>query len=97
MNNLFGGYIRQLREENNLLQRQVAAALEIDTPMLSKIERGERRAKRDQVLILADLFGMDNKTLTVIWLKDAVWKILDNEPLAGDTIKSLYDEIRAKN
>lgn len=97
MNNLFGGCIRRLREENNLLQRQVAAALEIDTPMLSKIERGERKAKRDQVMILAQLFEVDKNTLTIIWLKDAVWNILDNEPLAGDTIKSLYDDFRAKN
>lgn len=42
----FGEHIKQLREQNQLLQRQVASVLEIDTAMLSKIERGERRAKR---------------------------------------------------
>lgn len=39
---LFGNKIRELRDEQGLLQRQLAAALEIDTPMFSKIERGDR-------------------------------------------------------
>lgn len=48
---LFGDKIKELREEQGLLQRQLAASLEIDTPMFSKIERGDRRAKREQVII----------------------------------------------
>ena len=47
--NQFGDKIKQLREANGLLQRQVANQLEMDSPMLSKIERGERNAKREQV------------------------------------------------
>ena len=43
---LFAGKLRTLREKKHLLQRQLASALEIDTPMYSRIERGERRAKR---------------------------------------------------
>ena len=43
---LLGKRIKELREEQKLLQRQLAAILEIDTPMFSKIERGDRRAKR---------------------------------------------------
>ena len=50
---LFADKIRQLREEKQLLQRQLASALEIDTPMYSKIERGNRMAKRSQVIALA--------------------------------------------
>ena len=49
MSNQFGDKIKQLREANSLLQRQVASELQIDTPMLSKIERGERKAKKEQV------------------------------------------------
>jgi transcriptional regulator with XRE-family HTH domain len=43
--NQFGEYIKQLRESNSLLQRQVANLLEMDTPMFSKIERGERNIR----------------------------------------------------
>ena len=51
---LFGKKIRELRDENGVLQRQLASLLEIDTPMFSKIERGDRRAKREQVIKLAE-------------------------------------------
>ena len=37
---LLGNKIRCLRDEQGILQRQVAAYLEIDTPMFSKIELG---------------------------------------------------------
>ena len=51
---LFGNRIKELRGEQGLLQRQLVAFLEIDTPMFSKIERSDRRAKREQVIKLAE-------------------------------------------
>jgi transcriptional regulator with XRE-family HTH domain len=50
MENQFGNRINELRESQKLMQRQIACILEIDTPILSKIERGERKAKKYQVL-----------------------------------------------
>ena len=50
---LFADKLKELREKKQLLQRQLASALEIDTPMYSRIERGERKAKREQVILLA--------------------------------------------
>lgn len=76
---LLGNKIKSLREEQGILQRQVAAYLEIDTPMFSKIERGDRRAKRSQVPQLAEYFHIDEKELLTLWLAD---KILD--ALEGD-------------
>lgn len=52
---LFDKKIKELRDEQRVLQRQLAAYLEIDTPMFSKIERGDRRAKRSQVVLLANI------------------------------------------
>lgn len=49
----FGITIRKLRENKGLLLRQVAATLEIDTALISKIERGERKANREQFIKLA--------------------------------------------
>ena len=53
---LLGNKIRFLRVEQGILQRQVATYLDIDTPMFSKIERGDRRAKRSQVIQMATYF-----------------------------------------
>ena len=35
---LFGNKIKELRDKHEVLQRQLAAYLEIDTPMFSKVD-----------------------------------------------------------
>ena len=46
----FSERLKELREQKGLLQRQLASALLIDTPMYSRIERGEHKAKREQII-----------------------------------------------
>lgn len=79
--------IKELRESRGLLQRQLAASLEIDTPMFSKIERGERRAKREQVLKLAELLQTDANELLTVWLADQVYEIVKDEETAAGALK----------
>ena len=76
---LLGNKIRSLRDEQGILQRQVAAYLEIDTPMFSKIERGDRRAKRSQVIQMATYFKADEKEMFTLWLADKVLDALEDE------------------
>ena len=76
---LLGNKIRSLRYEQGILQRQVAAYLEIDTPMFSKIERGDRRAKRSQVIQMATYFKVDEKEMLTLWLADKVLDALEDE------------------
>jgi len=74
-----GKRIKELREEKELLQRQLAAELEIDTPMYSKIERGERKAKREQVVKLAEIFMADKEELLTLWLAGQVYEVVKEE------------------
>ena len=76
---LLGNKMRSLRDEQGILQRQVAAYLEIDTPMFSKIERGDRRAKRSQVPQLAKFFHVDEEELLTLWLADRILDAVDGE------------------
>ena len=69
---LFANKIKQLREERQLFQRQLAEALEIDTPMYCKIERGSRPIKRTQVVALAKFLSIDETELLTFWLADKV-------------------------
>ena len=71
--------IKSLRDEQEVLQRQLAAYLEIDTPMFSKIERGDRRAKRSQVILLAKYFNVDEKEMLTLWLADKVLDAIGDE------------------
>ena len=64
---LLGQKIKELRDTHGVLQRQLASLLEIDTPMFSKIERGDRRAKRTQVIQIANYFKIDEKELYILF------------------------------
>ena len=83
---LFANQIKKLREENNLLQRQLASALEIDTPMYSKIERGDRLAKREQGVIIAKILSTDENELLSLWLADKVLDVLEGEKELGGKV-----------
>ena len=84
---LFADKIWQLREDRKLLQRHLAAVLDMDTPMFSKIERGERPAKRTQVVALAKLLSIDENELLTLWLADKVTEVLEDEKeLAGKAL-----------
>lgn len=92
---LFGNKIRELRDEQGLLQRQLAALLEIDTPMFSKIERGDRRAKREQVIKLAEYLHQDEKEMLTLWLADKVLDAVDGEEeLSNDAIIVAQEQIQ---
>lgn len=85
---LFANKIRQLREERKLLQRHLAAALDMDTPMFSKIERGERPAKRAQVITIAKLLSKDENELLTLWLANKIMEVLkDEKELAGKALE----------
>lgn len=88
-----GKRIKELREKKQLLQRQLAANLEIDTPMYSKIERGERKAKREQVLKLADLLGADKNELLSLWLAGQVYELVKDEIVAKEALLLVNQKI----
>jgi transcriptional regulator with XRE-family HTH domain len=93
----FGERLRQLREQNNLLQRQVASQLEIDTPMLSKIERGERKAKKEQVIQLAQIMKVNKDELLTLWLADQLQDVIEGEDLANEALKKVSNNIKRTN
>lgn len=76
---LFADKIKKLREDSGQLQRKVAAALDVDAGLYSKIERGERPAKREQVIALASIFNTDEKELLTLWLADQIKEITESE------------------
>lgn len=93
----FGEHIKQLREQNQLLQRQVASVLEIDTAMLSKIERGERRAKKEHIPLLANLLHSNEKELYTVWLADQVYEIIKEESNPTEILQVAINELKKIN
>lgn len=96
-----GEIIRELREQKSLLLRQVAAEIEIDQALLSKIERNERMPTKDQVKRFAKFFDIDEKDLLVSFFSDKlVYEVRDEEvALRAMQVaeKKINDIIKSKN
>ncbi|RLD58652.1 MAG: transcriptional regulator [Bacteroidetes bacterium] len=91
-----GEQIRKLRVGKGLPLRKVAAELDIDQSILSKIERGERKASKGQVIHIAKIFDVDEKELVINYLSDKVLYELANEDLASEALKVAEIKIKYK-
>jgi transcriptional regulator with XRE-family HTH domain len=96
MNNLFGTKIRSLREAQGLMQRHVAYHLDIDSPMLSNVERGDRKARREWIPKLAQLLKANEDELLTAWLADRIQELVQDEKVAKDTIKTVATKMGMK-
>ena len=85
MSTIFGNRIKTLREEKQIPQRQLASVLEI--------EKGDRRAKREQVFILSELLEVDSKELIRLWSADKVYDIIAEEEEATQILNVVAESI----
>ncbi|AOW19601.1 hypothetical protein LPB138_02420 [Urechidicola croceus] len=77
--NKFGDLIRTKREEQEMLLRHLSAQLDMDTAMLSKIERGEKTARKEHIKQLSKIFNLDYNELISLWLADKIHLIIKDE------------------
>jgi len=89
-----GEKLRHIREKKELSLRKVAALLDIDVAILSKMERGERRITKQLVLKLADIFDYNANELLVSFLSDKILYEIQDEDLGIEALK--VAEERAK-
>lgn len=87
MDSQFGEKIRALREKQHLYLRQVAPLLEMDAAQLSKIEKGTRQLKREQIPIIANILKTDADELLTLWLADQLYAVVKGEKLANQAIQ----------
>jgi len=89
----FGEAIRKFREENELPLRKIAALLDIDQSFLSKIERNERKATKEQVIQLAKIFKVNEKDLLIQYYSDKVAYDLVEEKAAKEILQVAEQKI----
>jgi transcriptional regulator with XRE-family HTH domain len=92
--NKFGDIIRNKREEKGMLLRQLAAMIDVDTAIISKVERGERKARKEQVVKIAKALDLDEKELMIEYLSEIIaYEIIDEES-AMDVLKVAEDKVK---
>ncbi|MBM3187076.1 MAG: helix-turn-helix transcriptional regulator [Bacteroidetes bacterium] len=91
-----GEIIKSKRLKIGLLQSDVAVKLGIDAPLLSKIEKGLRRLKREQIPKIASILNTDKEELLTIWLADQIYDVVKGEEFASEAIRVTEEKILYK-
>ncbi len=89
--------IKSLREEQEIPLRKVAAFLDIDQAILSKIEHSTRNARREQIVQMASYFKTEEKPLLIQWLAEKVLAELDNDDFSGEALTLARQMVRKKS
>ena len=94
---LVGELLREKREEKGLLLRHICAELDIDTAILSKIERSERKATKEQIIKLAEILDLNKEDLIIQYLSEKILYEIKGEELGEKALKVAEQRIKYIN
>ncbi len=81
-----GRYLRKLRKDKGQTLHQVAKSTDIDSPLISKIERGERIPTAEQIKKFSKYYKIDEGHLKVM---AAAGKIIKEYGVSDETYEAL--------
>jgi transcriptional regulator with XRE-family HTH domain len=90
---MFNERIKQLREDRQIPQRKLAAAMDIDTASYCKIEKGERRARKEYISVIAELLQADYGELLKLWLADQVYDLVGEADNSNEVLHFVAENI----
>ena len=90
--NTLGDKLRQLRDEKNLMQREVGAVIEVDGAFISKVENNEKPINRKHLATLSKFFKVQEDELQTLWLADKIRLIIKEEKLGKQAIQIVFND-----
>lgn len=94
--NSFGEYLRGRREQLGLPLRRVAAELDIDTSILSKIERNERIATKEMLPTLAKTLEVQEKEMEIEFIKAVILSDLGELTFLKSGLEETLNTIKSR-
>ena len=90
----FGEYIRQLRIDKDMSITKISELVGIDSTLWGRIERNERRASKDVISKIANIFDLNEQELMKCFLSDRfAYKILE-ENVDIDVLKVAEQKVK---
>ncbi|MBU0695228.1 MAG: helix-turn-helix transcriptional regulator [Bacteroidetes bacterium] len=90
--NTLGDKLRQLRDEKNLMQREVGAVIEVDGAFISKVENNEKPINRKHLTTLSKFFRVQEDELQILWIADKIRLIIKEEQLGKQAIQIVFND-----
>ena len=94
---MLGAKLKELREMNGYVQRQIAAELQVDTAYISKVENEEKPLSKIYISKLADFYKISDKELSKMWLADKIYELIINEDNAIDILNFVKNQFDYKS
>lgn len=88
--------LKNKREARGLLLREVASKIDVDTALISKIEKGDRKPTREQIEKLAVALDIEYNKLLTLWLSEKVYEDVYGEDVAIDAIKLALKRVKTE-
>ncbi|QQS51075.1 MAG: helix-turn-helix transcriptional regulator [Bacteroidota bacterium] len=89
-----GQILKTKRETKGLLLRQVAAYLDIDQAILSKIEKGNRKPTKDNIYKLSEILEIDKENLMIQFLSEKIAYEIAGEDCASQALKVAEKKVK---
>ena len=78
--------LKSAREQKAITLREVAEAVCIDQSLISKFEKDDRKPTKEQIIKLAEFYGLPEEELIISWHSE---RILDELKYADSAIEIL--------
>jgi HTH-type transcriptional regulator, competence development regulator len=89
-----GQLLKAKREAKGLLLRQVAAYLDIDQAILSKIEKGDRKPTKENIGKLSEILTIDKEKLMIQFLSEKIAYEIAGEDCASQALKVAEKKVK---
>ena len=91
---MLGKKLKELRQAKGLVQRQVAANLEVDTAYISKMESNEKPVSRQHLKKLSVMLDIGEEELLTIWLADKLYDIAKDEAVGLKAMEAAEEVLK---
>jgi len=82
------------REEKELILRKVAAEVDIDQSLISKFEKNARKPTMEQLVRLANFYGLSESELTISWYSEKIAYELRYTESTSEILKVAEEKIK---
>lgn len=90
-----GQYIRELRKQKAETLHQVSKGTDIDSPLLSKIERGDRLPTNEQIVRLASYYDIAEADLKAQQTAEKILREFGANETTFQAIQLVSEELKA--
>lgn len=88
-----GDTLKCARVEKALILRKVAAVVDIDQSLISKFEKNERKPTLDQIIRLANFYGLPENELIINWFSEKIADELKYTDSTSEILKVAEEKI----